>query len=392
MKICILTSRFPFPQYSGGILRINEICRYLKGKGHTLILVSLSDEKNPPVEEALSLYDKVYFVKRSTIGTFINCVMHFLKGKPLQCGYYSSSKYMRLLRDVIAREQPDMYLAHLLRMVPYLEALGVEDKSIVEMTDALSKTYTLSSNAKGGGLIKYIYKIEHRLIEKYEKKVIERFPKVVLVSQADVDYLVEKDFRTDSLCVYTNGVSILENKPDTYDNRKMCFIGSMGFLPNQDAVRYFMDNIYLLLKKVIPDMKFHIVGSRPTKEILQMAEYNKDIIVTGFVDNLNEYISDSCVTVAPIRIAAGIQNKVLVSMGCGVPVVLTSLISKAITELKDGENCFVADTPENIANACIKIFKDSELRNRMGAKGYEVVKKHYDWSSTLEGYEIISAL
>lgn len=389
MKICILTSRFPFPQYSGGILRINEVCRYLKAKGHTLVLVSLSDDANPPVEEAKELYDKVYYVKRGKLSTLFHCVAHFFKGKPLQCGYYDNNDYRKLLKKVIQEEQPDLYVPHLLRMVPYLEELGLESKSVVEMTDALSKTYTLSSQAKGGGISKYIYKVEQRLIKKYEEAVISKFRKVVLVSQADVDYLKQNNINTDSLCVYTNGVSIMSECPTTYDKNKLCFVGSMGFLPNQDAVHYFMNDIYPLIKKNCPDMKFHIVGSRPTESMLSLAEQNKDIIVTGFVDDLNEYISDACLTIAPIRVAAGIQNKVLVSMGCGVPVVLTSLISKAIPELKDKENCYIADSPEDIARACVSLLTDPETRNRFSAEGYKIMKANYDWNSTLDGYEEI---
>lgn len=387
MKICILTSRFPFPQYSGGILRINEVCKYLKSKGHTLILVSLSDVSNPPINDAQELYDKVYYVKRGILTTLFNCLISFFKGRPLQCGYYNSNKYRKLLCKVIEEEQPDLYIPHLLRMVPYLEELGLEKSTVVEMTDALSKTYTLSSQARGGGILKYIYRIEQSLIKKYEEAVINKFKKVVLVSHADIDYLKKLNVKNDSLHVYTNGTSIINDVPNSYDKNKLCFIGSMGFLPNQDAIHFFMESIFPLVKKEMPSMTFHIVGSRPTEEMIRLGEQNKDIVVTGFVDDLNKYISDACVTVAPIRVAAGIQNKVLVSMGCGVPVVLTSLISKSIPELRNNDNCFIADNPNEIAGAIIKVMKSKKLRNDMGLKGYNLVKNNYNWNACLDGYE-----
>lgn len=192
-----------------------------------------------------------------------------------------------------------------------------------------------------------------------------------------------------SLCVYTNGVTIMDSIPADYERTRVCFMGSMGFLPNQDAVLFFIKDVLPLIKKEVPDVQFHVVGSRPSERLLQLAEQYEDVIVTGFVDDLNEYISRACVSVAPIRVAAGIQNKVLVSMGCGVPVVLTPLISKAIPELVDFHNCFIANTAEEIARAVVSVLKDPELRNRIGASGYDVVKSHYDWASTLDGYEIL---
>ena len=104
MKICILTPRFLYPQYGGDALRINEIVRHLKEQGHTLILVSPSDETEPPIEQAHELYNKVYFVKRNRVTSLVMGIKHFICGKPIQCGYYYSNSYRELLKKVIAKE------------------------------------------------------------------------------------------------------------------------------------------------------------------------------------------------------------------------------------------------------------------------------------------------
>ena len=387
MKICILTPRFPFPQYGGDALRINEIARYLKTKGHRLVLVSLSDEKETPVEAAKALYDEVYYVKRNKIMSWVNCAIGYFKGTPLQCSYYYSKAYLKLLKKVIKKEEPDLFVSHLLRMTPYLEELGLESQSIVEMTDALSKTYGLSSNAKGVGMMKNIYMIERNLIKKYEQHVIRRFPKVVLVSQTDVD-LLAKDAGDagKSLAVYTNGVSCPENNKDVeIDKNKICFMGNMRSIQNQDAALYFANDIFPLIKKSIPSAKFYIVGSLPPQNILALA--SEDIIVTGFVDDLERFIGTSNIAVAPVRIAAGIQNKVLVAMGCGLPVVLTPLISGAIPEIKHEVNAIVAENPKQIAQHCIELMLNEQKRNAIAQAGYEMVIKNYSWNEKLLGYE-----
>lgn len=388
MKICILTPRFPYPQYGGDALRINEVARHLKQKGHELILVSLSDEKITPVERAHELYDKVYFVKRNRIMSLIMGALHFIKGKPIQCGYYYSKTYKELLEKVIDKEKPDLYVSHLLRMVPYLYELNLEDHSIIEMTDALSKTYLLSSKAQGVGLLKYVYFLEQRLIANYEKFVVKHFPKVVLVSQADIEYLKNKiKGNTSSLALHSNGVGYMEIISTSYNVDKICFLGNMRSMQNQDAALYFANEVFPLVKKQHPTAKFYIVGSLPPPNIQAIA--SDDIIVTGFVDDLEEFLQDACLLVAPVRVAAGIQNKVLVGMGCGIPVVMTSLISHAIPELQDGENCIIRDGAEAIAASCHRLMTNREERNSIAIKGYNMVKNHYSWYEKLKGYETL---
>ena len=134
---------------------------------------------------------------------------------------------------------------------------------------------------------------------------------------------------------------------------------------------YFAKEEFPLAKKHHPTAKFYIVGSLPPSNITALA--SDDIIITGFVKNLEEFIKDSCLLVAPVRIAAGIQNKVLVAMGCGIPVVMTSLISQAIPELRHGKNCLISDGAKAIAASCHKLMTNRSKRNSIAQKGYEII-------------------
>lgn len=388
MKICILTPRFPFPENGGDVLRINNIARYLKTKGHELILVSFC-EQNADIIEARRLYNKVYVVRRQNTTSVYHSATFLLRGKPIQCGYYFSEAFGALFREVIKKEQPDLYLAHLLRMVPYLERNGLQNKSIVEMTDALSRTYAMSSKAKGGFLKRLIYKLEKNLICRYEKHVVRTFPKVVLVSQSDIEYINAEmhSGECSSLRLHTNGVDISPLHP-SYNVRKICFIGNMRTLQNQDAVLYFANDILPLIQKEVPDVQFYVVGAEPPRQIKALADRN-NIIVTGFVEDLNAMVSDSCVAVAPVRVAAGIQNKVLVAMANGLPVIMTSLISKAIPEAENGVNCYICDDKDKFAKSCIDLMNDKILRQKISNGGYRMVNDSYSWTEKLKGYEIL---
>ena len=354
------------PECGGDLLRINYIARYLKSQGHQLILVSYTEEA-PDLDAAKEIYDKIYTVKRSKVTTMFYSALFMLTGRPIQCGYYYSRAFDRLFKNVIKEEKPDLYVSHLLRMVPFLENANVQDKSIIEMTDALSKTYALATGAKGNTLLRNIYK---------------------LVSQSDIDFLRSSmnNQLTQSLELHANGVEYLQQVSNHIDQQKICFIGHMQSLQNQDAVLHFVNDIFPLILAKKPDMKFYVVGAHPPKNI-QKLHNGKNIFVTGFVENLNKFVSDSCIAVAPVQIAAGIQNKVLVAMANAIPVVLTSLIAKAIPELHDGENCFIRDDNQSFADACISLIKDMNLRDRMKERGRKTVIERYSWHSKLYGYD-----
>jgi len=370
----------------GDVLRINNIARYLKKKGHELILLSFYDKdiESKYMKECNDLFDKVYLVKRKRFSSLLGAISFFIRRKPLQCGYYYSSKMKNKFKDIFKQENPDLFISHLLRMTPYLEQFYLENKSIIEMTDALSKTYNLASSSKGISLKKIVYTFEKKLILNYEKKVIKNFPKVILVSDSDKIYLGNKS----NLHCFTNGINCVSNLCK-YNKNKIVFVGNMRTLQNQDAVLYFVNDIYPLIKNKVNDAEFHIVGAEPSEKIKQLTKIDKSIVVTGFVDSVEEYIMDAAILVAPVRIAAGIQNKVLIGMACKVPVVMTSLISKAIKNIENGINCFIADSSKDIADKCINLISNEDLRNAIAQEGFQLVDELYSWDKCLEGYEIL---
>lgn len=389
MKICLLAPRFPFPENGGDVLRLNSISRYLKCKGHELILISFCFGEIKLKKEYFDLYDTIYLVKKHKFSSYFFAAIFALCQKPAQCGYYFSIPFLEQFKKTIKSENPDEYIAHLLRMVPYLDKTVIKNKSIVEMTDALSKTYELATQSKRYSFKQMIYRFERKLIKRYEMQVIKKFPKVVLVSQKDIEYL-NKGLKSpvDSLCCYTNGVNTINNPTRDYNPMKICFVGNMRTLQNQDAVLFFVKEIFPLIKRSEPSAVFYIYGAEPSEKIQSLADGNS-IFVTGYVDSIEFEISNSCLAVAPVRIAAGIQNKVLIAMGCMIPVIMSSIISTAIPELEDGINCLIKDSAIEISEACLELMRNPVYRQKIACAGYNTVCQNYSWEQKLEGYECL---
>ena len=385
MKVIILTPRFTFPENGGDCVRINNIARYLRSQGHDVYLVSFFDSQQAEsVGEASQIFNEYFLVRRNRLVSFINGLLALLLGKPLQIGYYFSLRFLHVVRKVGRELDPDFYVCHLIRMTPYTSLLNLREKSIVEMTDAMTKAYIRAKGLEGFSLKKLLYSVEEKRVAKFEQSVISRYPKCVVVSQSDKAFLGGDT----NIEVHPNGVVIPHHISVAYDEEKIVFVGNMRTLPNQDAVIYFVERLLPLIRRNRQNAKFLIVGAEPPSRILRYDGSN-GVRVTGFVRSIYEEISDACVSIAPLRMTAGVQNKVLVSMACRVPVILTPILQEGIPELLDMENCLIRPVGYQFAEAVLQIMVDHGLRDKIAESGYQLIKTKYSWESCLNGYDTV---
>jgi GT2 family glycosyltransferase/2-polyprenyl-3-methyl-5-hydroxy-6-metoxy-1,4-benzoquinol methylase/glycosyltransferase involved in cell wall biosynthesis/uncharacterized coiled-coil protein SlyX len=155
------------------------------------------------------------------------------------------------------------------------------------------------------------------------------------------------------------------NKP-FFERRNIIFVGGYQHTPNVDAVQYFVAEIMPLLRTRLPGVCFYVVGSNPPVEILALA--CEDVIVLGFVEDLNPLLDKMRISVAPLRFGAGIKGKIGSAMSVGLPVVATSLAAEGMS-LTNDENILVADGAEAFADTIAKLYKDEALWNRISHSG-----------------------
>jgi GT2 family glycosyltransferase/glycosyltransferase involved in cell wall biosynthesis/SAM-dependent methyltransferase len=156
------------------------------------------------------------------------------------------------------------------------------------------------------------------------------------------------------------------------DRQDIVFVGGFQHTPNVDAVQYFVSEIMPLLRRQLPGVCFYVVGSNPPVQIQQLA--SDDVIIMGFVEDLNPLLDKMLVSVAPLRYGAGIKGKVGSAMAVGLPVVATSLAVEGMS-LADGENVLVADGEEAFATAVVRLYKDKSLWCRLSKAGTDFADK-----------------
>jgi glycosyltransferase involved in cell wall biosynthesis len=164
----------------------------------------------------------------------------------------------------------------------------------------------------------------------------------------------------------------------------------MDYKPNVDAATWFAAEVWPRVRAEMPQAAFAIVGSSPTAEVQGLGG-REGIVVTGRVPQVQPWLAAAAVAVAPLRIARGIQNKVLEAMAMARPVVASSAALEGISATP-GEHLLVADAAEDMAGAVLGLLRDPERARALGASARARVTSHYDWGTNLRALDAMLGL
>lgn len=377
MKILFLTSRLPFPPIGGDKLRTFNFIKHLKQR-HELTVLSLfeNDDELSGIEAYGSFYDKLIPVRVSRFQSYYNCVRGLFSSLPLQVHYYHKAGVKAILEAEL-QQGYDAVICHLIRMAQYLPENG-EVCKVVDFTDAISLNYIRSRRYRKG-LFSLVNAIEAHRVLQYEKRAIAHADRALFVSDVDAEFLSNGGNEA-KITVVPNGVDLQKFAfyDGPYDENKIAFVGNMRTFPNTDAVCYFVAHVFPMLQRARPGLKFYIVGNAPTKQVSKLHD-DKHIFVTGYVESTIPYVRDAAAVVAPMRVGAGIQNKILEALALGTPVVGTSIAAEGLQH----QYLSIGDTPAEISRAILDLLENRELRRRQAATGREYVEQSCSWQTNL---------
>ena len=387
MEFLFITPRLPYPPHGGDKLRVFNFIKYLSRK-HSIYLVSfIESEKELEYVAPMKKYCvNVEVILLKPARSYISCLLYSLSLVPFQVAYYRDRRMKDKISEVINREKIDGIYIHLLRMAQYVKDVK-EINRILDLTDSLSLSLKRSLKFRNHFFFLF-YFIEWLKINIYEPRIIKYFNKCLLISEADTK--TSGSLRqAGNVSVISNGVDFEYFNPTgkQYNPNLIVFIGNLHSFPNRDAVLYFYRDIFPLIKKEIPDIKFYIVGINPPKKILELAK-DKNVIITGEVDDSRPYLSDAAALVCPIRVATGMQNKILEAMAMGLPVISTSIATLWLDE-KENSGILIGDTAAEFAKKAIEVIKDKNLREKLSVSARRLVVENYDWNKNIMKLELL---
>jgi glycosyltransferase involved in cell wall biosynthesis len=379
-RILVLTPRFPYPVVGGDRLRIYHVCKALSSR-FDLTLLSLCDsaedlETELPEDGVFVRTERVLLPK---LDSYAHALGALPSQMPLQVAYYKSAAYEAAVQRLLPDH--DCVLSHLIRCAEYVR--GSKKPKILEMTDAISLNYKRVRQQKGRwGLRRLVYTVEAERLLKYEREIVNDFDLSVLVSRNDLEYLFG-DAGRDDVLVASNGVDV--NRYPYKERGKtspvIAYIGNMHSAQNMDACVYFASEVMPVLRRRL-NAVFRVVGRIRERDAAKLRSFS-DVEVTGSTEDLPRAVADAWIGVCPVRLAAGVQNKILEYMSLGLPVVTTNIGLQGLSA-KPGEELLVADSPTEFAHQIYDLWTQKQLHSMLSLNGRRYVEHRHDWDVMLE--------
>jgi len=373
-KVLLVTSRLPYPPVGGDKLKSYNLLKILS-KHYDVYLVTITDETlDLETENELTkfaLKTKV-FVKSKYL-FYLNALNFLFNKLPIQVNYY----YFRDVQDYIDEISKDMDIAisTLVRTSKYLK--DFKQTKYLDMVDSIGLNYLRSKENVKSFFWKNIYNIETNRLLNYEQKSITKFDNTFFVNKYETEYWS----KFGSTTWIQNGVDeklLQYNKKNNKYKNCISFFGKMDYQPNIDAVMWFVNNIF---KDINKNIKFIIVGTKPTSDILELRKLYSNIEVTGFIDDPYEILNSSLLVVAPMQTGGGIQNKILESMALGTINIVSSLGAKPIIGANCNEHLFISDSSHEIAELINKIYDNPIKYDFIKENAKKIIEEVYTWKN-----------
>ena len=384
-----LTHRLPYPPNKGDKVRSYHFLKHLGGRYRVFLGTFIDDPAD---------WEHVAAVRALCADLHVQPLSHWsrpaasasalLRGEPLTLPYFRSRALAQWVRGVVEREAISQALVFCSSMAQYAIDLP-RLRTVVDFVDMDSAKWADYAERRPWPA-SALYRREARRLLDYEKAVAARASASIFVTDEERRRFLAGMPQRGSERVLTirNGVdsdyfSSAHEFPSPYtsDERAVVFTGAMDYWPNIDAAVWFGREVLPLIRRGDGRVRFYVVGMKPDGAVRSLAG-ERGVVITGRVPDVRPYLAHASVVVAPLRVARGIQNKVLEAMAMGKPVVTTAACAAALSA-KPGLELAAASDAEAFAAAVLSLM-DSPAAARMGAAARARVVSDYRWAASLE--------
>jgi len=352
------------------------------GKEHEIYLLcrSASPEEEAHGREMEPYCKQVRFIRHShsRLNGILECALALPTATPLRMAYFASPAMRNAVQQAITEFQPDVIYLERWRTLQYIPS-AVQIPVISDPTDSML-LYNRRLMKKGTWWERLVAFEEFVKFRTYEAQLANQSDTVVFCSQVDLDS-VRSISPSAHYQIIPNGVDCEtffpkiheEEQPDT-----IILTGNFAYKPNRHATLFFLKEIFPLILKVVPSVRFMAVGRGATQYFRKYLGTTPRLELVDFVPQLRPYIAKATVAVAPITVGAGVSNKLGEAFATGTAVVATRMACGDLP-VRDEEHLLIADEPALFAEKVVRFLRDQDLRNQIVTRARRFVEEHYDW-------------
>ena len=380
MRILALCPRLPYPPVGGDKLRAYEFIARLAARHEVHLISFVEGEAEREHARALSLRHPGISVE-TVVQTPLRSRLHTLLGVPsrlpLQVHYYRSRRMRALVERRLRERAFDAAYVHLLRMAQYVEAAPL--RRVLDITDAVSLLYG-RARAMRRDAFRALFALEVGRLRRYETRLVARFDATAVIADVDREVLVRNGAPAERLHLVNNGVdrAYFAPRAESYDIDRLVFVGNLSSFANTDAAEFLLRQIFPEVRRQHGKASLYVVGVQPPPSVLSF-DGRDGVNVTGAVDDVRPYVERAAASLCPVRVAGGVQNKILESLALGVPVVTSPEGFEGLGARGEQDGVLVARGPAEFAARALELMRDGARRSELGRRGVRFVAEHYDW-------------
>jgi len=388
LKIIFLSQIVPYPPAGGVLQRSYHILREICKENEVHLMAFIHPDilnTNNKIDEAskhlLTFCKSVEFFvlkpKQSRLYFLLFILRSIFSMIPFSVFAFKSKYFRNYLRKLMGQQRFDIIHFDTITLAQYLFKKNKIPKTLTHHNIESNLMFRRARNAKNL-LHKLFLYVDAMKLLRYEKKHLHQFTCRFTCSVVDKELLLNIN-QNINVEVIPNGVdtSFFKPKPDEEKNDSIVHIGALQSA-NLDGINYFLSEIWPLIKMKNNHAHLKIVGGSVPEYIKSLGQKEKDITVTGFVDDIRPYIWEASVLIVPLRFGGGTRLKILDALAMGKAVVSTTIGAEGI-DVIPGKNIFIFDNPKDFAECVVFLIKNPQLRKKVGMLGRQLVKEKYDW-------------
>ncbi len=387
--LLLLIHRIPYPPNKGDKIRSYHLLKHL-ARHYRVHLATFVDDPDDwqYVPHVQALCASSHFAAMKPLVARVKSLGALLKNRSLSLEYYRDKSVERWVKQTVAAHGIERVLVFSSAMAQYADPYRAA-RRVVDFVDVDSDKWRQYAEKKSFPM-SWLYQYEAQRLLSYERQVARDYDASLFVSAPEAE-LFRQLAPESSVKIghFSNGVdtdyfSPHDNHVSPYaaGERALVFTGAMDYWPNVDAVQWFCDEVFPQLRTRFPELRFYIVGSRPSPAVQALGQ-QPGVKVTGTVPDVRPYIAHAAVAVAPLRIARGIQNKVLEAMAMATPVVVSPQALEGIDAVP-GSELVLAEDAAAFADAVATLLTGLDsAASAIGQAARAKVQNQYSWSSNL---------
>jgi polysaccharide biosynthesis protein PslH len=391
MNILWVKTELLHPVDKGGKIRTYNMLKALK-RDHHITYLTLDDESDRTArDQALEYCHKVVCIphhpaEKFTAGFYSDLLVNLSSPLPYAIKKYESPLMRAEIEKLLATNKFDVLICDFLA-----PAVNVPNKlrcaSVLFQHNVEAMIWKRHYEVQTNPLKKSYLKTQWRKMLRFENEACGRFDAVVAVSKEDRAQM-KQEYLANAVFDVPTGVDTEFFRPsgkEPADPHNLVFTGSMDWLPNGDAIRFFTEQILPLIKQSVPDVTLTIVGRNPYPGLRELSKKDSSVILTGRVDDVRPYIERAAAYVVPLRIGGGTRLKIYEALAMEKPMVSTTIGAEGLP-LKDGVELLIADTPEAFASAVVRLLQNTNEASQMARRAANRVRANFGWDGVSQRF------